>query len=91
MTGRWQIYGRSAGNATIDPYSFIYESITVRCCSVLTLEGTEEQKTSRRFLDDWLRSEPLIEPGHVFKLEDAAAAHDLLEAQRAHGKIVLVP
>lgn len=91
LTGRWQIYGRSAGNATFNPYAFIYESITVRCCSVLTLEGTEEQKASRRFLDAWLRDEPLIEPGHVFKLADAAAAHDLLEQQGAHGKIVLVP
>ena len=63
----------------------------MRPCSVLTLEGTEEQKKSLRFREDWLKTEPLIEPTRVFKLEDVAAAHDLLEQQRAHGKIVLVP
>lgn len=91
LTGRWVITGAAAGVAAIDPYAFIYDSITVRSCSVLTLEGTDEQKKSLRFLDDWLKTEPLIEPTRVFKLTDVAAAHDLLEQQRAFGKIVLVP
>jgi threonine dehydrogenase-like Zn-dependent dehydrogenase len=42
-------------------------------------------------LDEWLRNEPLIEPGHVFKLEDINDAFDLLQHQRSHGKVVLVP
>jgi len=91
LTGRWVILGRSAGVGTIDPYSFIYNSITVRSCSVLTLRGTEDEKASRRFLDEWLRTETLIEPAHVYKLADINAAFDLLEHQRSHGKIVLVP
>ena len=91
LTGRWVILGRSAGLGTIDPYSFIYDSITVRSCSVLTLRGTEDEKASRRFLDEWLRTEKLIEPAHVYKLADINAAFDLLEHQRSHGKIVLVP
>jgi len=91
LTGRWVVIGCAAGPATIDPYSFIYKSITLRSCSVLTLEGTEDQKASRRFLDEWLRTEPLIEPAHVFKLDDIAAAFDLLDQQRSHGKVVLIP
>jgi hypothetical protein len=33
----------------------------------------------------------LIEPTHVFKLDDVASAHDLFDQQRAYGKVVLVP
>jgi NADPH2:quinone reductase len=91
LTGRWVLIGCAAGPGTIDPYSFIYNSITLRSCSVLTLEGTEDQRASRRFLDEWLRSEPLIDPAHVFKLDDINAAFDLLDQQQSHGKIVLVP
>jgi len=91
LTGRWVIIGRAAGLGMINPWTFIMNSITVRPCSVMTLDGTEDQRASRRFLDEWLRNEPLIEPGHVFKLEDINEAFDLLEHQRSHGKVVLVP
>jgi NADPH2:quinone reductase len=91
LTGRWVIIGAAAGLGLINPYSFIYDSITIRSCSVLTLEGTEEQKESRRFLDEWLRTEPLIEPAHVFKLDQVNEAHLLLEQQRSHGKVILLP
>jgi NADPH:quinone reductase-like Zn-dependent oxidoreductase len=70
---------------------FIYNSITFRPLSILTLEGTEEPKKALRFLDEWLQTETLIEPTHVFKLEDVARAHDLFDQQRAYGKVVLVP
>jgi hypothetical protein len=43
----------------------------------------------RCYLDEWLRNEPLIEPGHVFKLDEINAAFDLLQGQHAIGKIVL--
>lgn len=91
LTGRWVIIGRAAGLGMINPWQFIMNSITVRACSVMTLDGTEDQKASRRFLDEWLRTEPLIEPGHVFKLEDINSAFDLLYSQASHGKVVLVP
>jgi NADPH2:quinone reductase len=91
LTGRWVITGAAAGVGSIDPYAFIYDSITVRPCSVLTLEGTEAQTQSLRLLDDWLKTEPLIQPTRVFKFEDVAAAHDLLDQQRVHGKLVLIP
>lgn len=91
LTGRWVIIGRAAGLENINPWTFIMNSITVRPCSVMTLDGTEEQKASRRYLDEWLRNEKLIEPGHVFKLEDINEAFDLLEHQKSHGKVVLIP
>jgi NADPH2:quinone reductase len=91
LTGRWLISGAAAGRAMIDPYSFLYESITMRAFSIHTLENTEEHKKAFRFLDDWLRTEELIEPGHVFKLDDVAKAHDLIEQQRSWGKVILVP
>lgn len=91
LTGRWILRGFAAGRETIDPYAFIYNSITIRTGSVMTLEGTEEHRASRRHLDEWLRTEPLLEPGHVFKLDEINAAFDLLQQQRAIGKIVLVP
>jgi NADPH:quinone reductase len=91
LTGRWLIYGQSGGRGTIDPYSFIYQSITVRPFSIRTLEGTEERIKATRFLDDWLRTEELIEPGHVFKLSEIASAFELIEQQRSCGKIVLIP
>jgi NADPH:quinone reductase len=91
LTGRWLISGAAAGRGTIDPYAFLYESITVRSFSIHTLEGTEEHKKVHRFLDEWLRTEELIEPAHVFKLDDIAAAHDLIEQQRSFGKVILVP
>lgn len=89
LTGRWVLRGFAAGRAPVDPYAFIYNSITIRTGSVMTLEGTEAHRASRRFLDNWLRSEPLIEPGHVFELADINAAFDLLQQQRAIGKVVL--
>jgi NADPH:quinone reductase len=91
LTGRWLISGSSAGRGLINPYAFLYESITVRAFSIVTLNGTEERAKASRFLDDWLRTEELIEPAHVFKLSDIAAAHDCLEQQRSWGKVVLVP
>lgn len=91
LTGRWVIIGRAAGLENINPWTFIMNSITVRACSVMTLDGTEEYKESRRFLDNWLRTEPLVEPGHVFKLEEINEAFDLLEHQQSHGKVVLLP
>jgi NADPH2:quinone reductase len=91
LTGRWLISGGAAGRGVIDPYSFLYESITVRAFSIHTLEGTEEHKQAFRFLDDWFRTEELIDPPHVFKLADVAAAHDLIEQQRSFGKVILVP
>lgn len=91
LSGRWLITGAAAGPASINPYAFIYDSITVRPFSIHTLEGTDEYSKAFRFLDDWLRSETLIEPEHVFKLEDVVAAHDLIEQQRSRGKVVLVP
>lgn len=90
LTGRWVLIGRSAGVGTIDPYAFIYNSITLRSCSVLTLRGTEEEKQSRRYLDEWLRTETLLEPAHVYKLDQINEAFELLESQRSKGKIVLL-
>jgi NADPH2:quinone reductase len=91
LTGRWLISGSASGRAVIDPYAFLYESITVRAFSIHTLEGTEEHKKAFRFLDEWLRTEELIDPPHVFKLADVAAAHDLIEQQHSYGKVILVP
>lgn len=91
LTGRWLITGASNGLGTIDPYAFIYNSITVRPFSILTTLGTEEHKKSLRFLDEWLRTETLIDPTREFKLEDVAAAHAWIEEQRSYGKAVLVP
>lgn len=91
LKGRWLIYGQSGGRATIDPYSFIYQSITVRPFSILALEGTQERAKATRFLEEWLRTEELIEPGEVFTLSQIAEAHECIEQQRSCGKVVLVP
>lgn len=91
LTGRWLISGAADGAGVIDPYAFIYESITVRSVSIHTLEGTEEYPKLFRFLEDWLNTEALVDPGHVFGLSEVAAAHDLLEQRRSHGKVVLIP
>jgi NADPH:quinone reductase len=91
LTGRWLISGAAGGVGTIDPFAFIYQSITVRSLSIHTLEGTPEYPKLFRFLDEWLSSEALIEPAHVFGLSEVAAAHDLLERQGSRGKVVLIP
>ena len=91
ITGRWVLIGCAAGTGTIDPYSFIFRSITLRSCSVLTLECTQDQQDSRRFLDEWLLKEPLINPSHIYRLSDINAAFELLDKQHSRGKVVLVP
>ncbi len=91
ITGRWVLIGCAAGAGTIDPYSFIFRSITLRSCSVLTLEGTQDQKDSRRFLDEWLLKEPLMDPSHVYKLAEINTAFELLDKQHSRGKVVLLP
>jgi NADPH2:quinone reductase len=91
LTGRWIILGASGGPGVIDPYSFIYQSITVRPVSIKPLWGTTERKQAVDFLDDWQATEALIEPGHVFKLSEIAAAHDCVEQQRSIGKVIVVP
>lgn len=91
LSGRLLIYGSSGGPGVLDPYSFIYQSITVRPFSIRSLDGTEERKAAFRFLDEWQRTEKLLEPGHVFKLSEIAAAHDCVEQQRSIGKVIVVP
>lgn len=91
LTGRWLILGAAGGFGVIDPYSFIYQSITVRPVSIRPLWGTKERKQATDFLDDWWANEALIEPGHVFKLSEIALAHDCVEQQRSIGKVIVVP
>jgi NADPH:quinone reductase len=91
LTGRLIILGASGGPGVLDPYSFIYQSITVRPVSIRPLWGTPERKQAMLFLDDWQANEALIEPGHVFKLSEIAAAHDCVEQQRSIGKVIVLP
>ena len=91
LRGRWLITGASNGAKSINPWSFIYDSITVKPFSVLTLPGTEEFRLAFQFLDQWLAEETLIDPTHVFSLEQATEAHQLIEQQKSFGKIILQP
>ena len=90
-TGRWAIYGNSAGKGLIDPYKHILRSLTINVSSVYSYIFRDEHKEALKFLMDWLETEEnLLSVTKTFRIEDIREAHQCIEDQRSIGKIAVV-
>lgn len=85
--GRWVIYGYSAGRGQLDTSKFGYDGITVMPFSSIAWTGTPEHKAANEFIDDWLRTEQLIEPA-IYPLEDMQHVQRMFENGETSGKVV---
>ena len=85
--GRWVIYGYSAGRGRLDTSQFGYDGITVMPFSSIAWMGTPEARRGTAFIDEWLRTEPLITPT-IHPLEDMQAVQRDFEQGRTTGKVV---
>lgn len=85
--GRWVIYGYSAGRGTLDTSQFGYDGITVMPFSSIAWFGTPEFEAATAFVQEWLETEPLIEP-EIHPLEDMQKVQQAFEAGRTTGKVV---
>jgi NADPH2:quinone reductase len=85
--GRWVIYGYSAGRGNLDTSRFGYDGITVMPFSSIAWTGTPEHAAATAFTDEWLRTQPLIEP-EVHPLADIRAVQRAFEAGQTTGKVV---
>ncbi|MBN1625186.1 MAG: zinc-binding dehydrogenase, partial [Deltaproteobacteria bacterium] len=86
------VYGEAAGRDVIDPFEeMIHKGLTVKFSSIYSRMGTESYRKATDYLENWLKTEELDNVSKVFRLEDAAQAHQWFEDGRAYGKIVLEP
>jgi len=85
--GRWVIYGYSAGRGQLDTSKFGYDGITVMPFSSIAWTGTPEHAAATAFTEEWLRSEPLIEP-QVHALDDMREVQSAFEQGGTTGKVV---
>lgn len=95
--GRWVLFGHAGdkltsidakeGRTAIDTMPFTYDGITIMPFSNMAWIGQPEQELARIFIDDWLNTQPLIEPT-VYPLDAVAAAQRAMENGETHGKVV---
>jgi NADPH2:quinone reductase len=85
--GRWVIYGYSAGRGQLDTSKFGYDGITVMPFSSIAWTGTPEHASATAFIEEWLATEPLIEP-QVYPLADSREVQRAFEQGLTTGKVV---
>jgi NADPH:quinone reductase len=85
--GRWVIYGYSAGRGELDTSKFGYDGITVMPFSSIAWAGTPEYAAGTAFIDEWLATQPLIEP-QIHPLADAREVQRAFEQGLTTGKVV---
>lgn len=85
--GRWVIYGYAGGRNVIDTSPFGYDGITIMPFSSIAWRGTPEDEAARRFTQEWMASEDLLEP-MIYPLEKVADAERDMEAGATSGKVV---
>jgi NADPH2:quinone reductase len=85
--GRWVLFGTVAGVRPINPFEYSYDSISILPFSMIPFYGTDEMRRAQEFTEEWLRTEPLVQPT-VHPLEDIAAVQDAMEAGGTTGKVV---
>jgi NADPH2:quinone reductase len=84
------LFGYADGEGLIDPYDPIEKKAqTIKTFSTYPFVGTPAYQEATDFVTDWLENEPLESPQHVFPLEAACEAHQLIESRASNGKVVL--
>lgn len=86
--GRWILYGASAGRWPIDTVPFTYDGITIMPYSNMAWYGQPEQEDAKRFIQEWMNTEKLIQPT-VLKFKDLIDIHHDMQAGKTVGKVVL--
>ncbi|MEU6662109.1 zinc-binding dehydrogenase [Streptomyces sp. NPDC046821] len=87
--GRLVIYGFQGGDKmpVVDTDLVTYDSITVMPFSQVAWRDTPQAQAADKFIDEWLRTEDLIEP-EIWPLSKVAEAENAFEDGRATGKVV---
>ena len=88
--GEIQAYGYVAGKAAFHPFR-TGKTMALKTFAADDFFATPMFPAATRAMLDWFRSGPLIEPGAVLPLAEAAEAHRRLERGDVLGKIVLQP
>jgi NADPH2:quinone reductase len=84
------LFGSAGGKELIDPYDPIEKKAqTIKTFSTYPFVGTSAYQEATDFVTNWLENEPLESPQHVFPLEEACEAHQLIESRGSNGKVVL--
>ncbi|MGD2131661.1 MAG: zinc-binding alcohol dehydrogenase family protein [Maricaulaceae bacterium] len=86
--GRWILYGASAGRIPIDTVPFTYDGITIMPYSNMAWYGQPEHEDARKFIQEWMRTEELIQPT-VFDFADLIDVQAKMQAGGTVGKVVL--
>jgi NADPH2:quinone reductase len=88
--GTLVIFGSAGGKELIDPYDPIEKKAqTIKTFSTYPFVGTSAYQEATDFVTTWLENEPLESPQHVFPLEAACEAQQLIESRASNGKVVL--
>ena len=85
--GRWVIYGYSAGRGHLDTGKFGYDGITVMPFSSIAWMGTPEHAAATAFIDEWLRTQALIQP-QIQPLKDMREVQRAFERGDTSGQVV---
>lgn len=84
------LFGSAGGKELIDPYEPIEKKAqTIKAFATYPFVGTSAYQEATDFVTTWLENEPLESPQHVFPLEAACEAHELIESRASNGKVVL--
>lgn len=85
--GRWVIYGYAAGRGHVDISKLGYDGITVMPFSSIAWHGTAEYDAATRFIDDWLHTEPLLQPS-IYAMDQMQEVQRAFEQGATAGKVV---